>query len=203
MKAARTPARKIPGRRFLFRKGRGAGMTRPKNRPPAGKGMAPVRTKNKSLTTGLTHGRTFVSGTYTSRKSKLIPATNKYDTKIPGREYSRTTHPGISDEDADRPHHPTDRPPDLPGEKPPKKGFFLMRLPLISPLRREEPHPGEPPARSRPELHLLADVGLLGNLRSGALGGCGLRSDVLRGLLLALDNGGILDSVGLLRSALA
>lgn len=128
MKAARTPARKIPGRRFLFRKGRGAGMTRPKNRPPAGKGMAPVRTKNKSLTTGLTHGRTFVSGTYTSRKSKLIPATNKYDTKIPGREYSRTTHPGISDEDANRPHHRT-----VQSQDPARGETGLSILPLPPP----------------------------------------------------------------------
>lgn len=72
--------------------------------------------------------------------TRLQPKIGANDAKIPGREYSRTTHPGISDEDADHPHHPTDRPPDLPGEKPPKKGFFLMRLPLMSPLRREELH---------------------------------------------------------------
>lgn len=140
MKAARTPAREIPGRRFLFRKGRGAGMTRPKNRPPAGKGMAQSEQKtNRSRRGSRTVGHLY---------PELIPAVNRnlYRPQINTTQKSPdgcTRVPSIrrfSDDDADHPHHPTDRPPDLPGEKPPKKGFFLMRLPLMSPLRREELH---------------------------------------------------------------
>lgn len=44
----------------------------------------------------------------------------------------------FSDDDADHPHHPTDRPPDLPGEKPPEKGI----LP-------DETAPDEPPPKRR------------------------------------------------------
>ena len=62
------------------------------------------------------------------------------------------------------------------------------------------------------KLHFLAHVGLLGNLRSGNLGRFGsgrfrsLRSSGLLGcgfLGFALDNGSLLDSVGLLRCGFA
>ena len=62
-------------------------------------------------------------------------------------------------------------------------------------------------------LHFLAYVGLLGDLRSGSLGRSGFRScGLLRGSsllgcgllsLAAFDNGSLLDSVGLLRCGLA
>lgn len=142
MKAARTPAREIPGRRFLFRKGRGAGMTQSRSHSP---GEGDPRSEQKQTAHGGDHPWLNIR-----HPASLRPKIGADDTCCQKSEQTTQKSPDgctrvpsirrFSDDDADHPHHPTDRPPDLPGEKPPKKGFFLMRLPLMSPLRREELH---------------------------------------------------------------